>query len=163
MICPSCGKQVRQSFCVVEKISDTQSHSSGICQYCKEIIHFVSDNIEKITYGWVDSKERKYQKSISTLNKKNQILFVNKKVDRLFKTCLNFKKKFGSNVGFVVSWENKMDVEKIGSAYDIVFLEETLFPVAPSFLAENLIIKSVPAKLFSLEKTLSNKFEVWNG
>ena len=163
MICPNCGKQVRQSFCVVEKISDTQSHSSGICQYCKEIIHFVSDNIEKITYGWVDSKGRKYQKAISTLNKKNQILFVNKKVDRLFKTCLNFKKKFGSNVGFVVYWENKIDVEKIGSAYDIVFLEEKLFPVTPSFLAENLIIKSVSAKLFSLEKTLSNKFEVWNG
>ena len=162
MICPSCGKLISNKFPNNEKISSSIMHFYGTCQYCKEIVHFVSDSLEKFTYGWSQSKELKYRLNISKLQKKKFVLFVNKSSCRLFDICLKFNKKFGSNVGFLVLEEYKQQAKSINNVYDIITLDNILFPTTPSFLAEKFVFETIPGKLFSLGQTITSHFEVWN-
>ena len=162
MICPNCGKQLYKKLTHSKEISETQKYSYGICQYCKEIVNIVFDSNEDFSYGGVSSKETKYRSKISSLNKKEHVLFLSDNVENLFEICLKFNKKFGSNIGFIISDENNKEIDKIKKIYDIVSIEQSLFPIKPSFLAEKLIIETLYCKLHSKVKTISERFEVWN-
>ena len=161
MICPNCGKPLKKKLTHSEKLSETKEHSYGICQYCKEVVHLVVDSFEKFSYGWINSKEPKYRTRISKLNCKKQVLLIDFKTEDLFKICLDFNKKFGNDVGFIISEENSEEAEKIKNVYDIIVLEQNLFPVKPSFLVEKLIVESLPGDLFSCTETILEKFEEW--
>lgn len=160
MNCPNCGR-------LFEKNKDGmflrngQEHFWGVCQYCKEIAHFVQTSAEGTLYSWIERKEYAYGKLLTPLLGKKHILYITSGVaeENLVEFCQDFAIKHAQDVGFVLSCEYEEKSKTVSAVYRTVVLPKQLFPEKPSFIAEKIIIENVPGKLYSIEETVHEQFE----
>lgn len=89
MNCPECGRKFERAPRNRIILSNRQEYYYGVCQYCKEIAHFVYTPSSNSLYSWVGYQEHKYAKEFKALLGKKNILYIPSEVaeDDLFNTC----------------------------------------------------------------------------
>lgn len=161
MNCPNCGRKFQRAPENKVILNNSQEHLWGICQYCKEVAHFVHTPKENTVYSWIERKETPYAKALEVLLEKKYVLYITSGVAEasLVEVCRDFASSHGENVGFVVSYEYAEKAEIVNAVHRTVAIPEQLFPEKPSFIAEKLIIENTTGKLFTVADTISERFE----
>ena len=163
MFCPGCNRYLKTVPKNHHNISDSKEHLWGICPNCKEFIHFVYTPQNNQVYGWLEKQEEKYKLQVSALSNKKNILYISEfpNPKAIIRLCREFIYEHNWNAGFIIT-EEYYDVARILSAvHSVVILPQVLFPEKPSFIAEKIIIETLAGKLFSVNSTFNNCFEVW--
>lgn len=162
MNCPGCSRSIKETPSNCVSISETQEHLWGICPYCKEVMHFVHFLLKDDLYGWIESGEAAHAKKLECLQTKKHVLYVPSGIVNgdFLRVCRDFASTCGWDVGFAVSSAYEEKAHILNMVHTTVVMSALLFPVYPSFLAEKILQENVSGKIYSTEKTLSDRFEI---
>lgn len=163
MICPACRKPVASRPANRASVSADREHLWGICPHCREMMHFVWRPAENRLYGWAGNREAAYAGELAVLQNRRHVLYVPEAPGGVspVELCRKFGDVHGWRVGFAISFRFREAAAILRSAHTVAVMPEVLFPELPSFLAEKLLLETVPGRLYSTSGTLSDRFEVW--
>lgn len=165
MRCPNCDHKLDDRLLSSLKLHETKIKLTASCDQCRKLVHFVvnsSGNEDEIKcYAWIDEKEKRYAKMISSLKSKRYILLIQPGVSRgdLLSALRQFGVSHGGRTAFIFPESLSDMAGQISSSYETLLLPDSLFPETPSYLAEKLVVENTEGELFSIGETLYNRFQ----